>query len=175
MFLQHKNLTIRNATAKDAALLANWWNDGKVMAHAGFPEGLHITPEKIAMQLDLNCDNHCRRLILQNNHRPIGEMCYTDQKNGVVEIGIKICEISEQEKGHGRCFLSMLIAELFAKKYKKIILDTDLENTRAQHVYNLLGFSIAAVNENSWENQLGQQRSSIVYELYENQFVSYLK
>jgi hypothetical protein len=33
MFIQRENLTIRNATMNDAALLSKWWNDGRIMAH----------------------------------------------------------------------------------------------------------------------------------------------
>lgn len=39
MFLQNNNITIRNATSKDASILCKWWNDGKVMAHAGTLKG----------------------------------------------------------------------------------------------------------------------------------------
>ena len=39
MYLKHNDLIIRNATEKDAVQLAMWWNDGRVMAHAGFPKG----------------------------------------------------------------------------------------------------------------------------------------
>ena len=39
MLITYKNLTIRSAVAEDAPLLAKWWNDGAVMAHAGFPDG----------------------------------------------------------------------------------------------------------------------------------------
>ena len=35
MFIRNNNLTIRNATSNDASILCKWWNDGKVMAHAG--------------------------------------------------------------------------------------------------------------------------------------------
>lgn len=34
----------------------------------------------------------------------------------------------------------MLIEELFSMGYEKIILETNLKNTRAQHVYERLGF-----------------------------------
>lgn len=34
-----ENLAIRITTREDAALLCKWWSDGKVMAHAGFPNG----------------------------------------------------------------------------------------------------------------------------------------
>lgn len=55
-------------------------------------------------------------------------------------------------------------------KYWKIVLDTDLNNLRAQHVYELLGFDRVRVNEDAWTDQLGNKRSSVDYELYENQF-----
>ena len=42
----YKNLTIRNATVDDAAILADWWNDGTIMAHAGFPDGLGTRQRK---------------------------------------------------------------------------------------------------------------------------------
>ena len=47
MNLQYSNLTIRTAVPADAEQLAAWWNDGAVMAHAGFPLGLGITEEKV--------------------------------------------------------------------------------------------------------------------------------
>lgn len=40
MLLRFKNLTIRNAETADSDQLSLWWNDGAVMAHAGFPNGL---------------------------------------------------------------------------------------------------------------------------------------
>ena len=48
MNLQHKNLTIRDAVAADAEQLTAWWNDGVVMAHAGFPLGLGTTASRFA-------------------------------------------------------------------------------------------------------------------------------
>ena len=36
-------LRIRNAVPADCRRLADWWNDGAVMAHAGFPNGLGTT------------------------------------------------------------------------------------------------------------------------------------
>ena len=47
MNLQFRNLTIRTAVPSDAAQLTAWWNDGTVMAHAGFPNGLGITVDKV--------------------------------------------------------------------------------------------------------------------------------
>ena len=179
MLLNHKNLTIRNATIDDARLLASWWNDGAVMAHAGFPNGTGETPAGIAERIGTDTDEH-RRLIIELAHRPIGEMNYTrhpDQESKkTAEIGIKICDFSEQEKGYGKIVLSMMISSLFSDfGYQKIILDTNLNNKRAQHVYETLGFKKLQVRENSWRNQLGELQSSVDYELFPEDFVNYAK
>lgn len=49
--------------------------------------------------------------------------------------------------------------------YTKIILDTNVKNTHAQHVYEKLGFKQVKVRHSSSKNQLGQWQSSIDYEL----------
>ena len=76
-------------------------------------------------------------------------------------------------RGVGRKVLSMLIGWLFRNGYSKIVLDTNLTNTRAQHVYESLGFRKVRTNIDSWKDQLGQLQSSVDYELVEKDFVSY--
>ena len=106
------------------------------MAHAGFPNGLGTSEEIIAQQLSGDTDEIHRRLIIEVDGVPTGELNYRNQGNGIAEIGIKICDFSKQEKGYGKKLLSMLINALFRDLgYKKIILDTNLNNHRAQHVY----------------------------------------
>ena len=138
MNIKYNQLCIRNAEKKDCEQLAVWWNDGTVMAHAGFPNGLGTS------------------FYVFENHR--------------YEIGIKICESDYQEKGIGRVVLSMLIEELFRMGANVIFLDTNLKNTRAQHVYEKLGFRKTAVHYNSWKNQLGEMESSVDYELTADEF-----
>lgn len=172
MILKYKDLIIRSANIQDVNQLMIWWNDGKVMAHAGFPYGLNIHEDKIIKQINENNDSK-QRLILEYKNIRIGEMCYSQIHENTVEIGIKICESEYQNHGLGKLYLSMLMKELF-KKYSKIILDTDLENKRAQHVYESLGFIKQRINYNSWTNQKGELRSSVDYECTQNQFISYL-
>ena len=167
MNLQYKNLTIRDAAAADAEQLTAWWNDGAVMAHAGFPLGLGTTVEKVIAGLDNG------RLILEENERLIGEACYRKVGEGIAEIGIKICETDCQNRGLGRVILSMLIAWLFEQGYEKIVLDTNLTNLRAQHVYESLGFQKLRVNIDSWIDQLGNKQSAVDYELTEDNFVDF--
>lgn len=173
MFLQFKNLTIRNATVEDAELLSSWWNDGKIMAHAGFPNGTGETAREIAEKLGKDTDED-RRLIIELDNRPIGEMGYGREREDTAEIGIKICDFAEQDKGYGKILLSMLIFSLFNDMgYKRIILDSNVNNKRAQHVYEELGFTKLRVRENSWKNQLGELQSSIDYELYQEDFANF--
>ena len=47
MNVSYGKIKIRDAELKDARTLLLWWNNGKVMEHAGFPYGLETTEEKI--------------------------------------------------------------------------------------------------------------------------------
>ena len=169
MYIRYDTLLIRDAVTADAQQLTAWWNDGAVMAHAGFPLGLGTTVEKVIAGLGNG------RLILEENERLIGEACYRKVGEGIAEIGIKICETDCQNRGLGRVILSMLIAWLFEQGYEKIVLDTNLTNLRAQHVYESLGFQKLRVNIDSWTDQLGNKQSAVDYELTEDNFVDYRK
>ena len=163
-------LRIRNAGPGDAGQLAAWWNDGAVMAHAGFPLGLGTSPEAVAAQLESDTDDTRRRLILESDGRPVGEMSYRILENGDAEIGIKICEAAYQERGLGRAALRLLIRALLDRGCGRIVLDTNLNNKRAQHVYELLGFRKTGVRYDSWRDQLGKMQSAVDYELMESAF-----
>ncbi len=133
-------LTIRQARPEDAALLCTWWNDGAVMAHAGFPRGLGTTPEAVAASLAEDDDTR-RRLILEAAGRPIGEMSTRRVAEGVTEIGIKICDARCRSVGTAPV-ISRAAARLAVPRGgdEKGDLDTNLANTRARHVYEKLGF-----------------------------------
>ena len=78
MFIQNKQLIIRNATTEDASILCKWWNDGKIMAHAGFPHGLNTTEEVIASKLKEDTDETHRRLILEIDGVAVGDGFHHD-------------------------------------------------------------------------------------------------
>ena len=169
MELQHGNILLRDATKTDAKQLAEWWNDGAVMAHAGFPNGLGTTAEEVAEDIGIGA------LIIEEVGRPIGEANYRIVDDKVAEIGIKICETDCQNRGLGRIILSMLISWLFEQGFEKIVLDTNLTNLRAQHVYESLGFRKLRINYDSWTDQLGNKQSAVDYVLTEDNFVDFRK
>ena len=173
--IKYKDIVIRNATVEDAIILETWWNDGSIMAHAGFPNGTGQTAESIAEKIKSDADKVHRRMIIELSSVPIGETNYYNVSDGIAEIGIKICDFSKQNKGYGKIILSMLISYLFDELgYEKIVLDTNLNNQRAQHVYEQLGFRKVRVRENAWRNQLGELQSAVDYELTRDEFISYL-
>lgn len=113
MNIRYKSLTIRDATSADSVQLAAWWNSGRIMAHAGFPNGLKTTAEKIAS--DISNSTGCHRLILEQYGKPIGEASYrtvpaeadeSEQQPGssaaAAEIGIKICRLYKTGTGSGK-------------------------------------------------------------------------
>lgn len=169
IYLKYNNIILRNAEVRDAKQLTIWWNDGAVMAHAGFPNGLGTCEEEVIKKLDNG------RMIIEENNRLIGECSYRGVDEQSAEIGIKICETDCQNRGVGRIVLSMLIEWLLENGYSKIILDTNLKNIRAQHVYESLGFKKIRENINSWRDQLGELQSSVDYELNKDDFVSFIK
>lgn len=67
--------------------------------------------------------------------------------------------------------LSMLIGWLFNHGYIRIVLDTNLANKRAQHVYESLGFRRLRTNLDAWTDQMGRKQSSVDYELTEDCFI----
>ncbi|MGI5878485.1 MAG: GNAT family N-acetyltransferase [Christensenellales bacterium] len=167
MILYYGDLAIRDANPDDAGQLCAWWNDGKIMAHAGFPNGLSETPDTIRKSLAQDSDDRGRRHMIELGGKPIGEMNYRNKGSGTAEIGIKICDFAQQNKGYGTTLLTMFIDALFTYYgYEKIILDTNVKNRRAQHVYERkLGFRCLGTREHSWLDQLGEPQYSIDYEL----------
>ena len=169
MYLKINNLIVRPANENDAQILCHWWSDGKIMAHAGFPNGIQTNIDELIYKLSKETDI-ARRLIIEIDLNEVGEMCYHIE-NSIADIGIKICDSSYLEKGYGTKAIRMLIRYLFDDmKVKKIVLDTNLNNTRAQHVYEKIGFVKTNVRLDSWKNQLGFLQSTVDYELFREDF-----
>lgn len=185
MRLEQGKLCIKNAEQEDCKQLVSWWNDGAVMAHAGFPNGLGTNEEKVQKQIAADSDDTRRRLIIWYDGNRIGEMSYANLgdsleetgedtiENRTADIGIKICNPTFQEKGLGKIVLSMLIRELFSRGYTKIVLDTNLKNKRAQHVYERLGFQKVNIRMDAWIDQVGEKQSVVDYELTKEHFVDF--
>jgi RimJ/RimL family protein N-acetyltransferase len=188
MLIKYQNLTIRNATAADTEQLITWYNDGNIMAQFGYPNGmgLEYKPEETSQDNADDTDDHLH--IIELDGKPIGEMnyrsfCYPDgiieldgkpidefsyrNMEGAFEPGIKICDLSARDKGYGTKLLILFIDALF--RYhgcEKIILDTDMKNERAKHVYEKkLGFRVLGVQKNPSLDESEYYASVIYFEM----------
>ena len=176
MDIKYKDIVIRNAVVSDSDTICSWWNDGEVMAHAGFPLGFGTTVEKVESEI-LACNDMDRLCLIEHEGSPIGEMNYRiGVDRHTAEIGIKICVATKQNRGLGRIILSLFISELFSSYgVTKITLDPNLKNVRAQHVYESLGCRKVGIEYDSWKDQMGELQSAVLYELVPDDFISYIE
>ncbi len=150
-----KNICIRPLESGDEEILHRWWNDGEIMAHAGFPHGTLQGIESIreivrreSAQEALFPTSKILMLCRRHDMSPIGEVSYGgyDRHNQRCEIGIKICDFTAREKGFGTEALALFIDYLFMYlNLNKIELTTMPDNSRAHHVYAKLGFKRSGV------------------------------
>lgn len=171
MELRNNDLALREAMPSDARKLTEWWNDGDVMEHAGFPKGLGVTEEETRKMLENTDPAKMIRLIIEVDEKSVGE-CSFRLEGHQAEIGIKLCETEYQNRGFGRRALRMMINHIFDRyeQIEKIVLDTDVNNKRSRHVYELLGFNLVATRPDAWQDQLGAWRTDVDYELTRENF-----
>ncbi|MBQ8251256.1 MAG: GNAT family N-acetyltransferase [Alphaproteobacteria bacterium] len=172
--LQFENLLLRKAKVEDALQLVSWWNDGEVMSHAGFPNGVGVQVDEVVALIKKNSENRCQ-YILDIDGVPVGEMHYRKKEDICAEIGIKICDKKLHNKGMGKKALSLLINHLFdTHKCQMLLVNVSKKNKMAQHVYEQLGFKEKNALKKISDKYL-DKNSSIKYELLPTDFVDYLK
>ncbi len=175
MRLDKDDVIIRNAVEQDASQLVEWWADGNIMAHAGFPNGIKTDLDKLRNRIEnQNKDSNPKSLLVMIEHEElgtIGEMNYHLCDEDTYEIGIKICDVSARNKGIGAICINLLLNHLFSSlQAKKVILDTNLQNTGAQRFYERIGFRRIKTNYDCWKDQLGRLQSSVSYEMLKTDF-----
>lgn len=165
-----KKVKIRTAAKKDADTILGWWNDGEIMAHAGFPLGLNTTKENVLQNISKNDDKR-ELLIVEIDGVPVGELNYKI-KGKIADIGIKICVKEYQNGGYGTEILKHFYKTLFTEKnINKITCDTNLKNIRAQCVYeNKLKMKRVKTVYNCFENQVGEKCSATFFEISKKDF-----
>lgn len=180
MKIEKENIVIRSATVDDAKQLNQWWNDGAVMEHAGFPNGIGESLED-TINNTKNWEGKLSQLcIIEVDSKPIGELSYRIKGDGAAYPGWKICDFSYQNQGYGPKIIMMLLKFLFTDEainskfpIEKIVWDTMLENKRAQHIYETkIGAKKIGIQENAWKDQLGDWRTAVDYEISKEEFFS---
>jgi RimJ/RimL family protein N-acetyltransferase len=165
--IQGKKVIIRQLELGDEEYLYRWWNDEKLMAHAGLAFGTLQSKESIRLNILKEVESSTlfpekKRFIIckKEGMVPIGEMNYNswDVRNQKCQLGIKICEAQEQGKGYGEDALTSFIDFLFRfLNLNKIELDTMLDNKRSRNLYKKLGFKeIGIIREGYFDGRNGK-------------------
>lgn len=170
------DIIVRSAQIEDIDTLAKWWASGKVMAHAGFPNGIKTDKEQIKSDIirchETKFPRFERLMITLKPNQNIGEMSYRMVKPNIYEIGIKICEFDLHNKGYGTLAIKALLDYLFNDcKALKVLLDTNLDNVGAQNFYERLGFDKVMIRKDAFKNQLGELQSTVEYEMDKEKFL----
>ena len=170
--IQKSSIRLRSAAEVDVPLLNSWWNDGAVMAHAGFPEGLRQGMEQTLSQVKRSREAGGWLCIIEIEGKAVGECSLKVWKNEG-HPGWKICDLSYQNRGFGPMIIQMTMDYYFSgfslnsdKPLARVVWDTMLDNIRAQRVYERLpGVRRLGVRENCWQDQTGRWHSAVDYEL----------
>ncbi len=178
MRIQKDNIVIRSAIVDDAIQLNKWWNDGKVMEHAGFPNGIGESLDDTIANIRGREGKLSQLCIIEIDGKRVGELSYSIRGDGAAYPGWKICEFGYQNRRYGPKIIRMLFEFLFTDEVinskfliEKIVWDTMLENKRAQYVYeNKLGARKIGVRQDCWKDQNGQLRTAVDYELSKEDF-----
>lgn len=178
MRIEKDNIVIRSATLDDAAQLNKWWNDGRVMEHAGFPNGIGESLDDTTANIRSREGKLSQLCIIEIDGKPVGELNYKIGDDGAAYPGWKICDFDSQNKGYGSKIIMMLFEFIFTDEdinskfpIEKIVWDTMLENKRAQHVYeDKIGAKRTGILKDAWIDQLGNPRSAVLYEIGKEDF-----
>ena len=181
MRIEKDNILIRSAVVKDAEQLNQWWNDGKVMEHAGFPNGLGDSLEDTINNINSRECKLSQLCIIEIDGNAVGELNYSIKEDGAAYPGWKICNASYQNQGYGTKIIKMLFESIFIDQsinnkfpIEKIVWDTMIENKRAQIVYeNKIKARKIGMRENIWQDQSGNWRSVIDYEITREDFFNH--
>lgn len=178
MRIQNKDIVIRSANIDDAVQLNKWWNDGNVMDHAGFPNGLGQSLEDTIRSIE-NWEGKLSQLcIIEIDGRSVGELSYRIKDDNTAYPGWKICDFNYQNQGYGTKIIMMLFEFIFTDEainsripIKKIVWDTMIENKRAQYTYeNKIGARKVGIRKDSWKDQTGKLRTSVDFEISKGRF-----
>jgi len=101
MRIQKDNIVIRSATIDDAIQLNKWWNDGRVMEHAGFPNGLMESLEDTMNNIRSWEGKLSQLCVIEIDGKLVGELSYRIKDDNVAYPGWKICDFSYQNQGYG--------------------------------------------------------------------------
>ncbi|MHB8071660.1 MAG: GNAT family N-acetyltransferase [Candidatus Cryosericum sp.] len=161
-----ERISIRPLELGDEEYLYRWWNDGSVMARAGWFYGKLESKEAIrdtvvAHRGDAESPDTARRFMVckRGSMEPIGEAGYSnwDAHNQSVSIHFGVYEGDEQQKAYGLDALYHFVDFLFRYlNLNKIELTTMPDDKSAVDMYHRMGFQdIGIIRQAQSDSRVG--------------------
>lgn len=144
--LANEYLYLRKMTVDDIPIYHKWRNDMEVMAYTSLNLDRYTYEEtKAFVETDILDASHSKCYIIEEKRqqRPIGiiSLVNMDSKNRNAELIIDIGEKSEWGKGIGTTAIQLILDYAFRElNHHRLSLKVFSLNSRAQHVYEKLGF-----------------------------------
>ncbi|MBU1144975.1 MAG: GNAT family N-acetyltransferase [Firmicutes bacterium] len=129
-------------TESDLENILSLWNDGEVMKYVGFPEGLHMTLDKLKVWLErVNAKKDTLHYSIYSKDTYFGETYYSLNENEeVASLDIKLKKAA-RGKNIAYQALSFCIDQLFLNTNAlRAKVDPSMENDKAIRLYKRLGF-----------------------------------
>src|SRR5699024_10749381 len=113
MRIEKDNIVIRSATIDDASQLNKWWNNGEIMEHAGFPNGIGESLDDTIANIKSREGKLSQLCIVEIDGKTVGELSYSIKGDGAAYPGWKICDLNYQNQGYGPKIINILLEFLF--------------------------------------------------------------
>lgn len=138
-------LVIRPTRQADARDIQTLWNDGAVMVHTGFPEGLDISLEEVLAWMErMGKNDHVAHYVIHEAELGfVGETFYhADVEHDLGAVDIKLLPRA-WGRGIGEAALTFALDALFDRKLvRRAYVEPDPANRRAVALYARLGFQV---------------------------------
>ncbi|MEA5039730.1 MAG: GNAT family protein [Clostridiaceae bacterium] len=135
-------IEIEETTKEDLPHIMALWNDGEVMGHVGFPEGLGVTLPELEDWLSwaVQLPYRCHYSIYTDDLGYCGETFYNVDAEKLGALDIKLTA-EARGKGIAGQALAFAIGKAFGQgKAERVYVDPHPENAPALRLYDRLGF-----------------------------------
>lgn len=169
MQMKQDDITLRTAVLSDAPILNQLWNDGELMKHVGFPEGIGQSLSETEDNIRSWENKRSQLFIIEQAGEPIGECYIIYRPNDTTAYpGWKISQVTKQNQGLGTRVVLMLCEHIFSDPaITAIYWDTLGSNDQVRHVYRNK-FGLDEIKVEPWTDPSGETREVVAYQLDRN-------
>lgn len=163
------SIIIRTVNEEDLSLLYKWNSQQARGSYQEFQFDSLVSIKKNYNESGFNSDKFKMLIIEIENVKPIGLVYISFVRQGLVRIGLVICEENFRSGGFGAKSTKMIVNHLFDNyPIMRIEAETDNENIGAQKVLEKSGFTREGILR-SYRYHHNQWRDFVLYSILNNE------